>query len=162
MKAVVYTRVSSAGQAGEDKTSLEEQRLACVAYALQHGLDVVDEYTETMSGATSERPEFQAMLNAARSGKFGAIIAWTDDRLWRGAAAMGNIEEVMERHRVEVHTVQQGSESLDAMELFAVVNGIDRRRIRARMMMGKRGAARLAPTEWHPAVRIPARRRRTT
>ena len=142
MKAAVYLRVSTQQQAGEDRTSLDEQRLACLTYAIQHDLDVVEEYRETVSAKTSARPEFQAMLSAARLGKFGAIVALADDRLWRGGAAMGNIEEVMERHGVEVHIVQRGISDLNTMEILAAVAGIDRRNIRERLLMGKRGAAR--------------------
>ena len=43
-RAAIYTRVSTEKQADEEKTSLDEQREACRAYASQHNLEIVAEY----------------------------------------------------------------------------------------------------------------------
>jgi site-specific DNA recombinase len=87
MKAVVYTRYSSDLQRD---TSIEDQLRQCRRLAAAHGFEIVAEYADrAISGGTTERPEYQKMLTAARAGEFKIVLADELSRLWRSRAEFG-------------------------------------------------------------------------
>ena len=75
-RAIVYTRVSSEGQDGEDSTSLDVQAQECADYAEAKGYTVVTTYREIASGADRRRPMFRQMLDAARAGDVDVLVVW--------------------------------------------------------------------------------------
>jgi site-specific DNA recombinase len=91
---VIYIRVSDEKQA--EKVSPQEQERDCREYAEKKGYIVVEIYRdiEPYKGANgkrkqcaayhSDRPGFLRMIADAKAGKFGTIIAWREDRLYRG------------------------------------------------------------------------------
>jgi site-specific DNA recombinase len=87
IRAVIYARFSTDQQREE---SIRDQYRSCERVALSSGLVVTTVYSdEGISGGTAERPGYQAMLTAARSGAFEIIIAEDISRLWRSRAEFG-------------------------------------------------------------------------
>ena len=147
-RAVVYTRVSSDQQAGEERVSLSEQTRDIEAYAAERGYDVTQRYQDVESGVSRTRPGFRQMQADARAGQFDIIISWKSDRLARSGSAMGDLLDAVGR-RVCVETVRE-TFNLQTAELMASIARMERQNFVERSLMGKRGAAR--------AGRIPAGR----
>jgi len=89
-----YGRVSTAAQAGEDKTSLAEQRRAVEHYCREHGWQLVAWFEDVVSGAEAEeendghtilrqRPGLSALMEQARQGTCDAVMVYKLDRLAR-------------------------------------------------------------------------------
>ena len=90
-RAVIYTRVSSDQQAGEERVSLSEQTRDIEAYASERGYDVTQRYQDVESGVSRTRAGFQRLQADARAGAFDIIIGWKADRLARSGSAMGDL-----------------------------------------------------------------------
>ena len=84
MRAALYARYSTELQRQE---SIVDQHRVCERLAERHGFTVVARYAdEAISGGTAQRPQYQAMLTAARTGQFDVIVAEDTSRLWRNLA----------------------------------------------------------------------------
>ena len=146
---MIYTRVSSDQQAGEERVSLSEQTRDCSAYASERGYDVTHRYQDVQSGVSRDRAGFRQMQADARAGAFDIIIGWRADRLARSGSAMGDLLDAVEPRRVSIETVVDSFDKRYA-ELMASIARMERQTFVERSLMGKRGAAR--------AGRIPAGR----
>lgn len=72
LRAVAYTRFSSDGQREE---SIEAQVRAISEFAERNGYALHHIYTDrARSGTSDNRPEFQRMIDDAKTGAFDAII----------------------------------------------------------------------------------------
>ena len=84
IRAALYARYSTDKQR---KESAEDQLRVCRDLAKREGFKVVETFAdEAISGGTTQRPGYQEMLTAARSGKFDVIVAEDTSRLWRNMA----------------------------------------------------------------------------
>ncbi|MFZ5825297.1 MAG: recombinase family protein [Bacillota bacterium] len=85
MRTAIYIRVSSEEQA-EEGYSIPAQAKALRKYAQQQGWEVVAEFVEEgVSGRTDDRPQFQAMVKAARQRPrpFDLVLVHKMDRFAR-------------------------------------------------------------------------------
>ena len=73
-RGVIYLRVSSEAQSGEDKVSLGEQRIACYEYCERNGIEVVGEFCDVVPGRMKDRPDFQRMLDEIRRGGIDVVV----------------------------------------------------------------------------------------
>ena len=76
-RAALYMRVSSVDQ------HPETQLLDLRQMAAQRGLEIVQEYTDRISGAKARRPGLDQMMSDARHGRFDVLLVWSFDRLAR-------------------------------------------------------------------------------
>ncbi len=76
-RAALYFRVSTLDQHPE--TQLYDLR----QLAQQRGYEIVQEYTDKISGAKAKRPGLDQLMADARHGRFQAVIVWAFDRLAR-------------------------------------------------------------------------------
>lgn len=80
-KAIVYARYSSHSQ---NDASIEQQLEAARAYAKEHGLEIIKEYSDAaMSGRDDDRPDFNLMLAEAKKLRPSTLIVWKGDRIAR-------------------------------------------------------------------------------
>jgi site-specific DNA recombinase len=112
-----YVRVSSERQA--DTASPEEQEADIRAYCEAHGYTLVEMYRDTEryrvggrlvepSGTRSDRPQLRRLLADVDDDKIDVIVAWREDRLYRGANhAMLEISERVKRGVVDVELVKE-------------------------------------------------------
>jgi DNA invertase Pin-like site-specific DNA recombinase len=84
-RAFGYIRVSSAGQAAEDRDGYKRQEAAIRAWAKAHGVRIVRWFRESISGTTNplERPAFQEMLTALHGNGVKLVICEKYDRVAR-------------------------------------------------------------------------------
>jgi DNA invertase Pin-like site-specific DNA recombinase len=76
-RAALYLRVSTVDQHPE--TQLYDLR----QMAAQRGLDIVQEYTDRISGVKAKRPGLDQMMADARRGRFDVVLVWACDRIAR-------------------------------------------------------------------------------
>jgi site-specific DNA recombinase len=119
-RAVIYVRVSSEKQAGPERVSIEVQEADCRKLCEERGYQIVELIRDTgayrskgkivqPSGARADRPGFQRLLSMARAGEIDVIVAWREDRLYRGVHPLHFFAEVMEeRPDLEVALVREG------------------------------------------------------
>jgi len=82
MKAAAYARYST-----DKQSSLEDQLRCCRRIAERHGFTVVASFEDAaISGGTSQRPGYQALLAAVRRRDVDVIVAEDSSRLWRNMA----------------------------------------------------------------------------
>ena len=76
-RAALYMRVSTLDQHPE--TQLYDLR----TLANQRGFEIVEEYTDRISGAKARRPGLDQMLKDARQRQFDVVLVWASDRIAR-------------------------------------------------------------------------------
>ena len=87
-RAAIYTRVSSKGQAGEDKTSLESQLAQCRKLAEENGFEVAAELRDIRTGTDGKRKGYLELVRMMENDEVDAVVAWREDRLYRGLFAV--------------------------------------------------------------------------
>jgi len=81
MRAVIYTRYSSDNQRD---ASIDDQIRICKERVAAEGWQLVQVYRDAaISGATTLRPGYQALLEGAREATFDVVVAEALDRLSR-------------------------------------------------------------------------------
>jgi DNA invertase Pin-like site-specific DNA recombinase len=76
-RTALYMRVSTVDQHPE--TQLHDLR----GLAVQRGFEIVNEYTDKISGAKAKRPGLDQLLADARRKKFDVVMVWAFDRMAR-------------------------------------------------------------------------------
>jgi site-specific DNA recombinase len=110
-RAVIYIRTSSEHQG--EKSSPDEQEADCRKLAAEHGLIVIHVYKDIVryrvktkmvdpSGTRYDRPGLLAMLKDGAQGQFDVILAWREDRLYRGMRAMLMVLETIQEQKINI------------------------------------------------------------
>ena len=85
-RVAIYARVSTVDK-GQD---LETQLLALREYAARRGFILVGQYVDYASGRRDDRPQYQALLKAARTRQIDVVLVWRYDRFARSTQALVN------------------------------------------------------------------------
>jgi DNA invertase Pin-like site-specific DNA recombinase len=146
-----YLRVSSERQGRDDKVSISEQKSDIEKLAASEGATIVEWYCDRKKYVSPEtrrtvqpsawridRPDFVRIQADMRSGKLKRVYAWAQDRLARGSEATAKFVRTVEETEVQIRLVN-GAWDTDTAELIGAVGGMEIRRIRQRMMMGRLG-----------------------
>ncbi|MFD5089122.1 recombinase family protein [Amycolatopsis thailandensis] len=127
-RAVIYLRVSSAGQVKNDYDpegiSIPAQRVKCRGKAEQLGLTIIDEYVEPGRTATemSKRVEFQRMLTRVRNaGDVDYIIVYKLSRMARNRLDDAIVMADLRKRGV---TLVSATESIDDSPVGQLMHGI--------------------------------------
>lgn len=112
MKAAIYTRVSTSDQNNENQ--LIELRKFCQ----NNNYEIAAEYSDTISGTKSSRPELDKMLQAMRERKFEAVIVWKFDRLGRSTSHLLQVLEELKNKGVRLIATSQNIDTETAMGKF--------------------------------------------
>ncbi|MBC8333663.1 MAG: recombinase family protein [Anaerolineales bacterium] len=143
-RAAIYIRTSSETQ-GEGVSPIEQEN-DCQLLAKENGLIVVHVYRDIEkyrvknklvepSGLRSDRPGLLVMLQDASRRDFDVIIAWREDRLYRGLRAMLMVLESIQRYKI---TVMLAKETFDPKiaPIRAWIAQMELESMRERMTMG--------------------------
>ncbi|WP_189092981.1 recombinase family protein, partial [Deinococcus ruber] len=104
--AAAYLRVSTQGQANEDRQGLTVQLGEIERYAQRHGFALSATYQDTVSGTRARRDQLDHLLDEAP--RYDAIIISSVDRLARRARiAYGLIDELADTG-LEIHITDMG------------------------------------------------------
>jgi site-specific DNA recombinase len=148
--AAIYIRTSSEHQA--EKSSPEEQETDCRKLATEQNLQVVAVYKDVEkfrvkrrlvdpSGTRADRPGLLSMLNDAATGHFDTILAWREDRLYRGMRAMLIVLETIQDHKINVILAKETFDARMA-PIKAWVAQMELEGMRERMTMGVKARLR--------------------
>ena len=94
-RAVLYMRVSTLDQHPE--TQLYDLR----QMAQQRGYQIVEEYTDTISGARARRPGLDALMRDARRNRFDVLLVWASDRIARSVRHFLDVLDELNRLNIE-------------------------------------------------------------
>ena len=94
-RAALYMRVSTLDQHPE--TQLYDLR----QMAQQRGYQIVEEYTDRISGAKAKRPGLDAMMSDARRGRFDVVLVWASDRIARSVKHFLDVLDELNRLNIE-------------------------------------------------------------
>ncbi len=152
-RAVIYIRTSSETQG--EKSSPIEQEADCRHVAEENGLTIVRVYRDVEkyragnklvepSGNRSDRPGLLAMLKGATKDEFDVILAWREDRLYRGLRSMLTVLEIVQDYKIEILLAKEPFDSsiapVRAWAAQMELDGIKERMgmgVKARLKAGK-------------------------
>ncbi len=101
-RAAIYARVSTS-----DQTTLNQQ-IRLRELATRAGYEVVEEYVETVSGASLSRPELDRLMKDAARRRFDVLLAWDVSRLGRSLNQLVNFFEALRALGVDLVLDKQG------------------------------------------------------
>jgi DNA invertase Pin-like site-specific DNA recombinase len=94
-RAALYMRVSTLDQHPETQLyDLHEM-------AKQRGYEIVEEYTDMISGAKARRPGLDAMMKDARRSQFDVVLVWACDRIARSTKHFLEVLDELNRLNTE-------------------------------------------------------------
>src|ERR1035437_863991 len=94
-RAALYMRVSTLDQHPE--TQLYDLR----QMAVQRGYEIVQEYTDRISGTKARRPGLDDLLRDARRGRFEVVLVWASDRIARSVKHFLDVLDELNRLNIE-------------------------------------------------------------
>jgi len=138
-RAALYLRVSTVDQHPE--TQLHDLR----QMTTQRGYQIIQEYTDRISGVKARRPGLGDLMRDARRGKFDVILVWACDRIARSTRHL--LEILGEFNRLNVEFVSF-RESIDTsgplgraiVVIIGAIAGLERNLIIERVRAGMRRA----------------------
>lgn len=142
-KAIIYARVSTAGQ------DYDRQLAELRQYADRMGYDVVKTFSEKISGAkkVEERQAMTELLNYVEVNKVDKVLIYECSRLSRRAVDFLSIIEIFNEKKISLYIHQNGLETLLpngeinpiatlVLGILAQFNSMERSLIRSRMESG--------------------------
>jgi len=94
-RAALYLRVSTVDQHPE--TQLHDLR----QLAAQRGFEIVDEFTDRISGTKARRPGLDQLMTGARRGRFDVVLVWASDRIARSVKHFLEVLDELNRLKIE-------------------------------------------------------------
>jgi DNA invertase Pin-like site-specific DNA recombinase len=104
-----YCRVSSIGQAAEDRDGLIRQRTAIIKYAESHDLTIKQFFEDKLTGKTDmeNRPQLQEMLSALLANGVKTVIVERLDRLARDLMVQEKIIGDFQQKKFELVSTEE-------------------------------------------------------
>jgi site-specific DNA recombinase len=174
MRYAIWTAVSTARQAAEDKVSLQEQEAKCRQLALAHGwLETAGPYIVpgesrtayiNLRDAEAAIPPLADMLDSAKRGEFDILVLYDFTRL---RELLDPVARALASYRVQLYSLAQPVEPLppdqfdaystDTASIIQTVSGITSRAeinaLRRRFRLGM--PARVLKKQLHPLGPLP-------
>lgn len=147
-RTALYVRVSTQLQA-EEGYSLEAQQERLQAYCTAQGWIVDPEHVFVdagVSGKTTDRPQFQAMLQAAQAGTVQRIVAMKLDRIARNVREFLATVDQLKAWHCDLVLVKESFDTSTphgrfALTMFAAMAELEAATITERVMSGKQQKA---------------------
>ena len=145
MRAVIYARYSSDLQRD---ASMEDQIRLCKERIAREGWTLVQVYRDAaISGGTTLRPGYQAMLEGAREASFDVVVAEALDRLSRDQEDVAALFKRLQFAAIQLVTLAEGEIGVLHIGLKGTMNALflkdladkTRRGLRGRVEAGKSG-----------------------
>ena len=102
MKTAIYVRVST------DKQEVDNQLLQLRDYANKQNFTIVKEYSEVVSGAKTNRPQFDLMFKDAHKKSFELVLFWDLSRFSR-SGTLFTLQKLQELDNLKIkwHSFQE-------------------------------------------------------
>lgn len=115
MKAAIYIRVSTPGQAINGE-SLDMQKERLIEYVEAHGWKLYKAYEDGgFSGGTTNRPAFQEMMRDIEAKKFNVLVVYKIDRLSRSVLDFHTTMKTLEKHNIAFVSITQQFDTTTSM-----------------------------------------------
>ncbi len=117
---VIYCRISR--DALKEGIGVERQEKDCRELAQRLGFEVVHVFTDNDIGASEKtnprkiRHQYLEMLDRARAGEFGRILAYSNSRITRRPLELEGLIKLYEQTGVVIHTVVSGDDDLSTAD----------------------------------------------
>ena len=122
MRAVIYARYSSDNQR---EASIEDQSRRCRALIERESWIEIDGFADyAVSGATSQRPGFMALLDAVRAGRVDIVVAEALDRISRDQEHVAGFYKDLTFAGVRIVTLAEGEISELHIGLKGTMNAL--------------------------------------
>ncbi|MCA1723025.1 MAG: recombinase family protein [Thermomicrobia bacterium] len=129
--ARAYIRVSSERQSLG--ASLDTQRDAIRQYADAHGLTLVHEYCDILSGTRDDRPRYTQLLADLQPGE--VVLVWRLDRVGRKKSELFRFFEWCKQHRIALVSITQPEMSNElARDIMSVIAAFESQQIAERVL----------------------------
>lgn len=117
-RCAIYTRKSTSAGLEKDFNSLDAQREACGAYILSHAFEgwelIPDDFSDGgFTGANTDRPGFQKLLEAVQRKLVDIVVVYKVDRLSRSLVDFAQVMEHFNRHGAAFVSVTQNFATTD-------------------------------------------------
>lgn len=139
----LYMRVSTAKQADEGY-SLDSQRKELDAYCAVNGWHVCTDhvYLDIQSGKSDDRPQFQAMMQAARDGKIQRVVALKLDRIARNLKNLLQTVDDLKRYGCALVVKKEQFDTstpqgMFVLQMLGAVSELERSMIAERVTSGR-------------------------
>ena len=138
-RASLYMRVSSVDQHPE--TQLHDLR----QLAAQRGFEIIQEYTDRISGAKARRPGLDLMMAEARRGRFDVVLVWASDRIARSVKHFLEVLDELNRLGIEFVSFREqidtgGPLGRAVVVIIGAIAELERSLIVERVRVGRRRA----------------------
>ena len=141
MRVVIYSRVSTDRQVHDSQ--LQEVR----AYCVRRGWNDAKEFSDTASGAKTNRQGLDALMALVRRGRVDAIVCFKLDRLGRSLAHLAQLIGEFQTNRVALVCPSQGIDTSASnpaaqlqLNILCAVAEFEREIIRERVNAGLKAA----------------------
>ena len=94
-RAALYMRVSTVDQHPESQVHDLRQMAA------QRGYEIIQEYTDRISGTKAKRPGLDQLMTDARRGRFDVVLVWASDRIARSVKHFLDVLDELNRLKIE-------------------------------------------------------------
>lgn len=148
MRVAAYTRVSTAGQVGEDKYGLEAQKNDIREYCEAHDMEIIAWYTDEGESGAKWRPGFdEIVFGEVTNPPIEAVIVAKNDRVARDVHVYFAYKGLLMRKNIQLISV---AEDFGAFGVYApileafngVMNAIERDSINKRMEGGRKAKSK--------------------
>ncbi len=137
MRAVIYARYSSDLQSA---ASIEDQIRVCKERIAKEGWTLVQVFRDSaMSGATTLRPGYQAMLESVREAGFDVIVAEALDRLSRDQEDVAALFKRLQFAGIKLVTLAEGEIGALHIGLKGTMNALFLKDLSDKVRRGLRG-----------------------
>jgi len=153
-RAVLYLRVSTQDQ------DLENQRIRLTDYCKFKEWEIVDEFTDKISGLKDRRPGLNNLLTRARKRDFDVVVAVKLDRLGRSTQHLLQLVEEFHHYNIDIAFTDQPIDTTTSMgrftfQILSAVAEFERELIKERTKQGIDKARRKGVKLGRPKVAIP-------
>ncbi len=152
-RVAMYVRVST----GDQNADLQKNELT--EYCQWRKMEIVETYSDVMSGAKDKRPALDRLMADARRGKFDVVTVWRFDRFARSTSHLLRALEEFQALAVDFVSLREAIDTSTAtgkmvFTILASVAELERSTIRERVVAGQKAAKRRGVRFGRPTVEV--------
>jgi DNA invertase Pin-like site-specific DNA recombinase len=152
-RAAIYVRVST----GDQNADLQKNELS--EYCQWRKMEIVETYSDVMSGAKDRRPALDMLMADARRGKFDVVAVWRFDRFARSTSHLLRALEEFQSLAVDFVSLREAIDTSTptgkmVFTILASVAELERSTIRERVVAGQKAAKRRGVRFGRPTVEV--------
>ena len=137
MRVVLYGRVSTVLHQ-DVETQMKELRELCK----NKNWEIVDEYTDVISGAKEKRVSLDKLMKDGLLGKFDCVCVYSVDRLSRSVKHFVETIKELDEMKIKVFFLREGIDTTSGvmgkclLQIMSVIGELERSLIRERIRLG--------------------------